>query len=77
MVGKMKILAVLRDTADERIDLVKQAPETDRYTLRFWKYPVGVQIARVQEITMERHEVIALMALLIDEVEEWRVKEVV
>lgn len=71
----MEVITVLRDTADEHIDLVKMAPEDNGYILRQWRYPVGVKLCIVTEIKLEEHEVLHLLEVMLDEVEKWRKRE--
>lgn len=70
----MKVLVVLRDVADGRVDLIKL--EDGRYVFRQWKMPLGSSICVVNEIRLEEHEVMQLLQVLIDEVEEWRKKDI-
>lgn len=69
----MKILARIRDTPDGQTFLER----TDRgqYILHQWRCTRGTKICLKQEVTMEKHEVMELLQVLIDEVEVWRRKE--
>ena len=66
----MRVIVVLRDTADGKADLIRQDDNT--YMFRQWKYPVGVGVCMIDEITLELHEMMSLLSTLLDEAEVWK-----
>jgi len=74
MTTKAITLVKIRDTLEEQLCLIKAVTE-DRgtlYVLRHWHLELGMKIALVEELVLQKHETAILLSTLLDEVEEWR-----